>query len=166
VTGEGRRFDAPALAIATLGGVGRSPLVPGTAGTLASVPLAVLAARGLPAWGFAAATAAIALLGVWAAGRAARILGEPDPGPVVIDETAGLFVTLLGIPVALSSRGALTVAVAFVLFRVMDVVKPPPARRAERLPGGWGIVTDDLVAGCYANLALRLLRTVAARLWT
>jgi len=70
VTGERRRFDAPALAIATLGGVGRSPLVPGTAGTLASVPLAVLAARGLPAWGFAAATAAIALLGVWAAGRA------------------------------------------------------------------------------------------------
>ncbi len=154
MTGERRRFDAPALAIATLGGVGRSPLVPGTAGTLASVPLAVLAARGLPAWGFAAATAAIALLGVWAAGRAARILGER------------LFVTLLGIPVAPSSRGALTVAVAFVLFRVMDVVKPPPARRAERLPGGWGIVTDDLVAGCYANLALRLLRTVAVRLWT
>jgi phosphatidylglycerophosphatase A len=79
-------------------------------------------------------------------------MGLKDPSPVVIDEAAGLFVTLLYLP-----AGPLTVALGFVLFRVMDIVKPPPARAAEGLPGGWGIVVDDLIAGAYANLALRIL---------
>jgi phosphatidylglycerophosphatase A len=148
-------LEAGALAIATLFGAGRAPVVPGTAGTLAAVPLAYAAARLLPPWGFAVATLALALVGVWSGGVAARLLGVKDPGPVVIDEAAGLFVTLLGIPL-----GTATLAGAFVLFRVMDILKPPPARRAERLPGGWGIVTDDLIAGLYANVALQILRAV------
>ncbi len=156
----GRRpLEACALAIATLFGAGRAPIAPGTAGTLAAVPLVFAAGRLLPFWGFAIATLALALLGVWAGGVAARLLGGKDPGPVVIDEAAGLFVTLLGIPV-----GASTLAAAFVLFRVMDVLKPPPAARAERLPGGWGIVTDDLIAGLYANAALQILRALHHRL--
>ena len=73
-------------------------------------------------------------------------------GEVVIDETAGLFVTFIALPV-----DAARLAVGFLLFRVADILKPQPARRAERLPGGWGIVTDDLVAGLYANLSLRLV---------
>ena len=143
-------FEAAAVQLATLFGAGRSPVVPGTVGTLAAMPLALLAWRFLPLWGQAVTTVTVAGAGIWAGGIAARRLGTKDPGPVVIDEAAGLMVTLLGIPF-----GPGAAAGAFVLFRAMDVLKPPPARRAERLPGGWGIMTDDLVAGLYANAALR-----------
>lgn len=158
MTGRLRPLEACALAIATLFGAGRSPVAPGTAGTLAAVPLVYLAGRLLPEWGFAAATVALALVGVWAADRAACVLARKDPGAVVIDEAAGFFVTLLFLPV-----GAFTLGAGFLLFRALDILKPPPARRAERLRGGWGIVADDLVAGFYANLALRLAQAVYAR---
>ena len=92
------RLDALAILVATLCGAGRFPFAPGTAGTLAALPLAALAAHLLTTWGFAAATAALALAGIWAAGRAAPILGQKDPGAIVIDEAAGLCVSLLGIP--------------------------------------------------------------------
>ena len=165
---EGRRpFVSGALAIATLFGAGRSPIAPGTAGTLAALPLAFAAGRCLPPWGFALATALLAALGVWSAGVAAPVLGSKDPGPIVVDEAAGLFVTLLGIPPGSTLAGAAgTLAAAFVLFRAMDVVKPAPARQAEGLPGGWGIVVDDLIAGVYANLGLRLLLFLSGRLAT
>lgn len=147
-----------AILVATLCGAGRSPIVPGTVGTLAAMPLAIAAQRLLPAWGFLAAAACLALLGVWASGVAARVMALHDPRAVVIDEAAGLFVTLLFQP-----AGTRTLVLGFVLFRAMDIIKPPPARRAERLPGGWGIVTDDLIAGVYANLALRLLTLLSLR---
>jgi phosphatidylglycerophosphatase A len=147
-----------AVLVATLCGAGRSPIVPGTVGTLAAMPLAIAAQRLLPAWGFLAAAACLALLGVWASGVAARVMALHDPRAVVIDEAAGLFVTLLFQP-----AGTRTLVLGFVLFRAMDIIKPPPARRAERLPGGWGIVTDDLIAGVYANLALRLLTFLSLR---
>jgi phosphatidylglycerophosphatase A len=141
-----------AVLVATLFGAGRAPVVPGTFGTLAAVPPAVLLSLWLPPWGFALATAILSVIAIVTSGTAARALGLKDPRPVVIDEAAGLFVTLLYLPV-----GPRTVALGFVLFRVMDIVKPPPARRAEGLPGGWGIVVDDLIAGVYANCALRIL---------
>jgi len=145
--------------VATLCGAGRFPFAPGTAGTLAALPLAALAAHFLTTWGFAAATVALALVGVWAAGRAAPILGQKDPGAIVIDEAAGLCVSLLGMPL-----GWGTLCGAFLLFRTMDVLKPPPAARSEHLPGGWGIVVDDLVAGLYANLSLRILIVLGSSL--
>ena len=141
---------ALALFVATGFGSGRSPLAPGTAGTLAAMPLAILASRALPPSGFAAAAAALVAIGVWTAGVAAPILGAKDPGAVVVDEFAGLFVTLLYLPADWP-----VVVGAFFLFRLADVVKPFPARQAEKLPGGWGIVLDDVVAGLYANVALR-----------
>jgi phosphatidylglycerophosphatase A len=141
-----------ALAIATLFGAGRSPIAPGTAGSLAAIPLVLLAGWLLPPWGFALATAVLIIVAVGTAGVGARALGGHDPGAVVIDEAAGLFVTLLWIPLV-----PFTVTAGFLLFRVMDVLKPPPARRAESLPGGWGIVIDDCIAGAYANLSLRIL---------
>jgi phosphatidylglycerophosphatase A len=143
-------IESLALAIATLGGAGRSPVIPGTAGTLAALPLAAALGLWLPVWGYALATLAVAVIGVWAADVAAPRLGAKDPGPVVIDEAAGLMVTLLGVPITWAS-----VAGAFVLFRIMDILKPAPAGRSESLPGGWGIMTDDLIAGVYASLALR-----------
>lgn len=149
----GRRgtLEAIALPLATLFGAGRSPIVPGTLGTLAALPAAVISWRFLPIWGHVAATLAVIGAGVWAAGVTARTMGVKDPGPVVIDEAAGLMVTLIGIPFGWGAGAG-----AFLLFRVMDVLKPPPAGRFERLPGGWGIVLDDVAAGVYANLALRL----------
>jgi phosphatidylglycerophosphatase A len=149
---NGRRgpLDSVGLGIATLLGVGRSPNIPGTAGTLASLPLALAAAAFLPLPAYAALTLGVALLGIWAAGRAAAVLGLKDPGVVVIDETAGLFVTFLGIP-----AGWTAAALGFFCFRAMDILKPPPARQFERLPGGFGIMLDDLMAGVYANLLVR-----------
>jgi phosphatidylglycerophosphatase A len=150
--------DRLALGVATLGGAGYSPIVPGTAGTLASLPLAVAAAAYLPLPAYALLTLAVSGLGVWAADRAARALRLKDPGPVVIDEAAGLLVTLAGVPVTW-----LSAVLAFFLFRAMDILKPPPARQAEALPGGWGIMIDDLFAGVYANLLLRGALLLAAR---
>lgn len=152
-----------ALLVATMFGVGRAPAVPGTFGTLASVPPAVLLARWLPPWGFALAAAVLAAIGVWTSGIAARVMGRKDPRPVVIDEAAGYFVTLLYLPVR-GVKGFLTVLLGFVLFRLMDILKPPPARRAEGLPGGWGIVTDDLIAGAYANVILRIVMGILGAL--
>ena len=155
MTERGRGTNAAVL-IATLFGAGRAPVVPGTFGTLASVPPAVLLSLWRPPWGFALATVVLTTVAIATSGAAARALGLKDPRPVVIDEAAGLFVTILYLP-----AGPLTVGLGFVLFRVMDIVKPPPARQAEGLPGGWGIVVDDLIAGAYANGALRLLAALS-----
>ena len=143
-------LDAIGLGVATLLGVGRSPIIPGTAGTLASLPLALVAAAFLPLPAYAALTLGVTLLGIWASGRASAALGLKDPGVVVIDETAGLFVTFLGI-----APGWIAAVLGFFCFRIMDIVKPPPARQLERLPGGFGIMLDDLMAGVYANLLVR-----------
>lgn len=142
--------DRVAWAVATLCGAGLSPIVPGTAGTLAALPLALGLAYVLPSWGFVAATLGVTVAGIWAADRTAKRLRLKDPGVVVVDEAAGLMVTLIGMPLDVMSAAG-----AFVLFRAMDILKPPPARQAESLPGGFGIVVDDLFAGVYANLLLR-----------
>lgn len=144
-----------ARSIASLGGAGRSPFAPGTAGTIATLPVAALAAGLLPAWGYLVLTLAVAWVAVWSADRAVRRAHSRDPGWVVIDEAAGMFVTLLFVPI-----GAFTLVAGFFLFRFMDVVKPWPAGPAERLPGGWGIVTDDLIAGLYANILVRVAATL------
>lgn len=154
-----RPIETAGLLTASLLGAGRSPVVPGTVGTLASLPLAVAAAYLLPLWGYLAVTAAVIAVAIWSAGVAARVLGAHDPGFVVIDETAGLFVTLIGLPVT-----PWMIAGGFFMFRMFDVLKPPPAARAERLPGGTGIVLDDLIAGAYANLALRAADLLLQRL--
>lgn len=139
------------LLIATGGGFGYSPFAPGTAG---SIP-GVLLAWGL--WHLGGSLAvllglAVAIpLGLWAAEAASRHFGAEDPGPVVIDEVAGQLVTLLFV-----TPTPLALVLGFLLFRVADVLKPFPARRLEDLPGGSGIMADDLAAGVYANLALQL----------
>ena len=159
MTSETSRLDGLAIQLASLFGAGRAPIAPGTVGTLATLPLALLAWRQLPAWGLALIGLAVAGAGVWAGDVAARATGLKDPGLVVIDEAAGMIITLVGVPF-----GWVNALAAFVLFRAMDVIKPPPARQFERLPGGWGIMLDDVMAGLYANLALRLLLKLAGAL--
>jgi phosphatidylglycerophosphatase A len=87
------------------------------------------------------------------AGRAAELLGSPDPSAIIIDEIAGIAVATLLLPPHLLHRGA-----AFLLFRLFDTLKPFPARHIERLPGGVGIVGDDLTAGLYSNLLIQIWR--------
>jgi len=133
------------LAVATALGVGYVPFAPGTFGSLAG--LAVYAAvrfTGSPVAEIAAIVV-VYLAGVWAATAAETHFGHIDPGPVVIDEVLGMLVTLALVPVSMT--GAL---VGFVLFRIFDVIKPPPCNALEKLPGGWGVMTDDLMAALYA----------------
>lgn len=91
------------------------------------------------------------VLSVWAAGEAEKMFGH-DARKIVIDEWAGMFVTLLFVPFSFQNY-----LIAFVMFRAFDVVKIPPARNAEKLPGGWGVTMDDIVAGVQACAATHLI---------
>jgi phosphatidylglycerophosphatase A len=149
-------LDGPAFAIATGFGSGYSPFAPGTAGSLVGL-LLFLPLRNLPfAWQLAAC-AALFVIGTLAATRVAKRVGIEDPGIVVVDEVVGMWVTLLLVPFS-----PWTAAAGFLLFRVMDVIKPYPARDLEHLHGGLGIMADDVAAGIYANVALQVA-VVAAR---
>ena len=143
-----------ALVIATAGFVGFVPIAPGTAGSAAGLVVYVILRVIDSAIAEAVAIALALLVGMWSAEIVERQLGK-DPGPVVIDEVLGMLVTLAFIPV--TPLGAF---VGFIVFRVFDVVKPYPAARLERLPGGPGIMLDDLVAGLYSHLTMRLLIAV------
>jgi len=130
-------------------------------------------------WEYIALLVFVSAIGVWAANRAAEFWREKDPGRVIIDEVSGQLLTLLlgcGIPVwwKLPELRYATLApgfvimrsvldwkyllLGFILFRVFDIWKPFPARQAESLPGGWGIMADDWIAGIYAGLGLWLAR--------
>jgi phosphatidylglycerophosphatase A len=139
-----------AVFIATAGYSGYFPIAPGTAGSAAGLLVYLLVWwTGSPV----VEVAAIALIfaaGTWAATHAERYFGGIDPGPVVIDEVLGMLVTLALIP-----AGWVAALTGFVLFRILDVIKPFPANRLETFHGGFGIMADDAMAGVYANLALR-----------
>ena len=114
--------DGVAIVVATAGGAGYSPVAPGTAGSAVGVLLFWLAG-GWPLWAQASGTLALFFAGVAASGRLATLLGKKDPGRAVIDEVAGMWVSLLMLPFGLR-----TALVAFVAFRVTDTLKPWPAR--------------------------------------
>jgi phosphatidylglycerophosphatase A len=156
--GDRRRdwADSFALAVATCLGIGRCPKAPGTVGSLFGIPLCLIFQAQPPGLGALSVVAFVAL-SVWAAGRAATLLGDNDPPRVVIDEAAGLLLALYWV-----EPGALSMCLGFALFRLFDVTKVPPAGWVERrLPGGLGVVGDDLVAGLYAHMSLRALLAVA-----
>ena len=137
--------------IATFFYVGYFPYAPGTLGTLAAVPLYYIVSR-LPNYFYIPFTIIFIILSVWAAGVVEDIFGEKDPGLIVVDEVSGYLVTMIIIPFSLTN-----LVIGFFLFRLFDIVKPPPARRAEKLAGGLGVVTDDLMAGVYANMVLQII---------
>lgn len=149
-----------AIALATALGAGFAPKAPGTFGS----------AVGLLLWWLLPASPVVQLVaivvvfaaGAWSGSVAERHFGRSDPGQVVIDEVLGQLITMWMNPVGWG--GAL---LAFLLFRLMDIVKPYPANRLEALHGGLGIMADDAMAGIYANLALRLLLAAAVAMhWT
>jgi phosphatidylglycerophosphatase A len=145
-----RVVDRAARVVATAFGSGYSPFAPGTAGSAVGLLLFwPLAGLGWPVQ--AAAAGALFLVGALAAGRVASSLGLKDPSIVVVDEVVGQWVALSALPFTPA-----VAALGFVLFRAMDIAKPWPARDLERVPGGWGIMADDVAAGVYANLTLRV----------
>ena len=139
-----------AVMVASFGYVGYFPVAPGTAGSLAAIPLFLLIRwTGSTAVELAAIVAVFAI-GVWAASGTEVALGRKDPGIVVIDEVLGMLITQALLPATVP-----VIVLGFLFFRVFDVVKPPPAAQLEHLHGGLGIMADDAVAGIYAHLALR-----------
>ena len=138
-----------AIALATCFGVGYAPVAPGTFGSLAGLALWLVLPT--PA-ALAAAILVTFVVGAWASSVAEKHFGANDPGPAVIDEVMGMLATMF-----MNPPGWLSAGVGFFLFRLFDVVKPYPANRFERLPGGIGIMADDLMAAIYANLALRVV---------
>lgn len=144
--------EKAALFLATGCFVGNIPFAPGTFGSLLGIPLCFVLSK---------INLIFALLGIilfiffaiWTAQLAVRILQKSDPGNIVIDEIAGMTVALIGLPFNLRS-----VVTGFIIFRALDIFKPFPIRRIERrLSGGAGVVLDDVVAGIYSNLVLRLV---------
>ena len=138
--------------LATGGYVGNIPVAPGTFGSLLGIPLC---------YGFAQISLPLAIIGtigliavaIWIAQLAEGISGQKDPGKIVIDEIAGMVVTLIGVPFQLAS-----VLIGFSIFRALDILKPFPIRSLERrIKGGAGVVLDDVVAGIFGNILVRLI---------
>lgn len=138
--------------LATWFGCGLVPLAPGTAGTLGAIPLfLVLRSSGPVAVLFVASI--LAIVGVWAADHVIARTGQHDPQIVVIDEVVGVLITL-----AASAPTWTSLVLGVVLFRIFDQWKPWPARQLESLPGGFGVVMDDVAAGVWGAIVLGLIR--------
>jgi phosphatidylglycerophosphatase A len=135
--------------VATFFYAGYLPKAPGTWGSIAALPLVCLIGNtGV----YMGVLIVILLVGCWAAGAMAETVGSKDPKQVVVDEVAGMMITMLLIPITGSS-----VLLGFVFFRLFDITKPWLVRKAERFPKGYGIMLDDVVAGIFANVMLRCI---------
>ncbi|MEM7248709.1 MAG: phosphatidylglycerophosphatase A [Acidobacteriota bacterium] len=136
--------------LATWFGAGLSPKAPGTVGTLATVPLyALLCVLPGTSWTVAVAALLVATVGTWATSRYLTTSGLKDPQEVVVDESSGYLIACCG-----GVPGLTTGLLAFVLFRLFDITKPWPVSRLERLPGAWGVMADDWMAGVLAALVI------------
>lgn len=131
---------------------GYSPIAPGTAGSVAAIPVCLVLML-MPAWLNTISVAALVLVSFRICDRAAKIMGEEDPSCIVLDEIAGMAITLSGV-----SPDFLHIAAGFILFRIFDIIKPWPLKKLETVfKGGTGIVADDIGAGIYASLCLNLI---------
>lgn len=143
-------WDRTIVILATGLGIGYVPVMPGTFGSLLGIGLAwLLWSPALPLGSRIAFEGAILLGGVPICGHGARHFGRPDPGAVVFDEIAAVPLVFLSAPFTFS-----TAVLAFIWFRIFDILKPWPVRQLERLPGGLGIMADDVAAALYAAATL------------
>lgn len=138
--------------IATFAGAGYVPVAPGTAGTLVAALLAYFVFQGDFIWLLLSAVFGTAI-GVLSANHVESDLGQEDPGIVVIDEAVGMWIGLLGVALQPWWHYIL----AFGLFRLFDIAKPFPINHSQKLPGGWGIMIDDVLAGVYTLAVMSLL---------
>ena len=128
--------------LASVFGAGYAPVASGTVGSLVTV-VAVWLLPLTPAR-IGVALVVVVLVGMWAGSRVERVLGRKDPGIIVIDEVAGMLLSVILLP-----RTIPVLVTAFLLFRLFDVWKPFPARESQALTGGMGVMVDDLIAGTY-----------------
>ena len=143
-----------AIGISTAFGTGFFPFGPGTAGSLvAFLIVPILLHFGWSHGALALITLLTIPVGIWAATQTEKAWKREDPGEVVIDEVVGQWIAMLGLPALWDWR---TAVASFVLFRLFDIWKPQPARWAESLPSGLGIIADDVIAGIYAAIFLSL----------
>lgn len=148
------------LFLSSNAGLGYAPVASGTFGTLAGIPAFYLLS-GFPPLLYLLTWLALLFLSFWAAGAAGKIYGVVDDGRIVIDELVGYLVTVAFLPFSWS-----TALLGFLLFRVFDILKPPPASWFDqKLKNGYGVVLDDVVAGLYGAIALRLLLPPLTALW-
>ena len=143
------RLKKIAYIIATGFGSGYSPLIPGTAGSFIALMIFILAPLDNASWLIICLI--VFFTGVWAAQIVEKEHGK-DPGLVVIDEFVGQWISLLFLP-----RIFLVFIAAFIIFRILDILKPFPANDSQKLAHGWGIMIDDVIAGIYTNLIIQLL---------
>ncbi|MCX6573743.1 MAG: phosphatidylglycerophosphatase A [Candidatus Aminicenantes bacterium] len=144
-----------AKVLATFFGLGLAPVLPGTVASAATTILFVFLLRGLSGPLYVLLVVVLFFAGVAVSKITADALGRPDPGRVVIDEVCGQLIALAFLP-----AGGFPAGLAFALFRFFDIIKPWPIRRLERLPGGWGIMADDVGAGLAAAALTRLVLLV------
>ena len=148
------------LWLATCGYIGYVPFAPGTFGSAVGLAL-FFAVRATGSVALELGTIALLFaVGIWSGTVAEHHFGGVDPGPVVLDEVVGMLITLALLPVSVT--GAL---VGFVVFRILDVLKPWPSARFETLPGGLGVMADDGMAAIYGNLIMRGLLAVVPAGW-
>jgi phosphatidylglycerophosphatase A len=144
-----------AILLATWGGIGYTPIAPGTAGSLVGLLMGVLVVwAGLPVWSLAIAAAALFFPACWAAGVVECCVASTDPSEVVVDEVVGQWLALA----AIDPGNWLHWAAAFGVFRAFDALKPFGIRRLERLPNGYGVLADDAAAGFCAMIVVAGLR--------
>jgi phosphatidylglycerophosphatase A len=137
--------------LATVGGAGYAPVAPGTVASALTVLLLWLVP--FTGAGLVLFVAAVVVVGTWAAHHAEAAIGGKDPGAIVIDEVAGMALSVVVFPLSVP-----VLATGFVLFRLFDIVKPFPARDSQRIGGGVGVMVDDLIAGVYALTVVALMR--------
>lgn len=148
---KSRLGENAACVAATFFGLGFIPVAPGTAGSLAAALLYRFFLAGLRPAIYLLILAALFLVGAAASGVYARRLGLSDPGRIIIDEVCGQLAALFLVPPSL-----FYIAVVFLLFRLLDILKPFPIKKTEAIPAGWGIMADDIAAGLAAALLFRL----------
>ncbi len=145
-----------ALFISTVGYVGYAPFAPGTFGSAAGLAVFfAVRSSGSPLLEVAVIVSLFAV-GIWSGTVAEHHFGGVDPGPIVLDEVVGMLITLCLLPV--NAAGAIA---GFFVFRVLDVIKPFPSARFEKLPGGLGVMADDGMAAIYGNLVMRGMMAIA-----
>ena len=144
-------LDRLAVLIATVFGVGYAPIAPGTVGSVVTV--VALGLFPFSRAGLVIFLVLVVVIGTWAAHVAERVIGGKDPGAIVIDEVAGMTLSVVAFPLTPE-----VLAAGLALFRVFDVLKPPPARESQRIKGGVGVMIDDLIAGLYALAIIAVSR--------
>ncbi|MGH7884461.1 MAG: phosphatidylglycerophosphatase A family protein [Thermodesulfobacteriota bacterium] len=145
-------IDRISILLSTFFYLGKSPFAPGTVGTFGAIALYYLLIQPGSLIFYSFFTFLFIIISFYVSNRSIEILGEDDPGEIVIDEVCGFLVSMFMIPFGLTN-----IILGFFLFRFFDILKPYPVRKFERLPKGYGVVMDDVAAGVYTNIILHII---------